>query len=139
MEFSENIVLGGSKKEYCEYGPATGISCWVYDVVDDFYLSRLSGLMGSNADSRAEDPCSFPRRGDSQFSYCAASLKRQGGRNRRTNFVIWGTGSVISASTWVSMAWSKVLYGQLKYHLMWVGWKNMGEDCWINLCASLED
>ena len=139
MEFSENIVLAGSKKEYCEYGPATGISCWVYDVLDDFYLTSLTGLMGSEADSRTGDPCSFPRRGDPQFSYCVASLKKQGGRNRRTNFVIWVAGSVLSASTWVSMAWSKVLYGQLKYHLMWVWWKNMGEDCSINLCASLED
>ena len=53
MEFSENIVLGSSKKEYCEYGPATGMSCWVYDVLDDTCLTRLSGLMGSEADSRA--------------------------------------------------------------------------------------
>ena len=115
MEFSENIVLGGSKKEYCEYSPATGISCWVYQVLDDHNLTRLSGLMGSEADSRAGDPCSFPRRGDPQFSYCVAFLKKQGGRNRRTNFVFWVAGSVVSASRWVSMAWSKVLYGQLKY------------------------
>ena len=60
MEFSENIVLGGSKKEYCEYGPATGILCWVYDVLGDLYLILLSGLMGSEVDSRAGDPCLFP-------------------------------------------------------------------------------
>ena len=118
MEVSENIVLGGSKKEYCKYSPATGISGGVYHVLDDFYLTRLSGLMGSEADSRAGDPCSFSRRGDPQFSYCVASLKKQGGRNRRTNFVFWGARSVLSASTWVSMVWSKVLYRQLKYHLM---------------------
>ena len=67
MEFSENIVLGGSKKEYCEYGTATAISCWLYGVLGDFYLTRLSGLMGSEADPRAGDPCSFPRRGDPQI------------------------------------------------------------------------
>ena len=39
MEFSENIVLGGSEKEYCEYGPATGMLSWVYDVLDDFYAN----------------------------------------------------------------------------------------------------
>ena len=60
MEFSENIVLGGSKKEYCEYGPATGISCWIYDVLGDYYLTRLSGLMVSEVGSRAGDPCSLP-------------------------------------------------------------------------------
>ena len=64
MEFSENIVLGGSKKEYYEYGSATGMSCWVYDVLDDSYLASLSGVMVSKADSRAGDPRSFPRRGD---------------------------------------------------------------------------
>ena len=79
MEFSENIVLGGSKKEYCKYSPATGILCWVSDVLGDFYLTRLSGLMGSKADSRAGDLCLFPRREDPLFSYCEASLKKQGG------------------------------------------------------------
>ena len=80
MEFNENIVLGGSKKEYYEYGPATGILYWVYDVLADYTLTRLGGLMGSEADSRAGDPCSFPRREDPQFSYCVASLKKQEGR-----------------------------------------------------------
>ena len=88
--------------------------------------------MGSEADSRAGDSCSFPRRGDPQFSYCVASLKKKGGRNRRTNFVFWVGASVLPASRWVLMAWSKVLYGQLKFHLMWVWWKNMGEDCRIS-------
>ena len=76
IEFSENIVLGGNKKECCGYGPTTGISCWVYHVLDDFYKTSLSGLMGSGADSRAGDPCLFPRRGDPQFSYCVVSLKK---------------------------------------------------------------
>ena len=40
--------------------------------------------MDSEADSRAGDPCSFPRTGDPLFSYCEASRKKQGGRNRRT-------------------------------------------------------
>ena len=86
MEFSENIVLGGSKKEYYERGSPTGMSCWIYDVLDS-YLTRLSGLMVGKADSPAGDPCSFPRRGDPQFPYCVASLKKRGGRSRRTNFV----------------------------------------------------
>ena len=140
MEFNENIVLGGSRKEYCENGPATGILCWIY-ILGDLYLTRLSGLMGSEADSHAGDPCSFPRREDSQFSYCEASLKKQGGRYRRTNLAFWVAESFLSASRWVSVAWSKVLYGQLKFHLilMCVWWKNMGEDCWINLCTCLEN
>ena len=56
MESNENIVLGGSGKEYCEYGPATRILCWVYDVLGELYLTRLSGLMGSEADSLTGDP-----------------------------------------------------------------------------------
>ena len=40
MEFSKNIVLGGGKKEYCECGPAMGMSCWVYNVLDDIHLTR---------------------------------------------------------------------------------------------------
>ena len=50
MEFSGNIVLGGSKKEHYEYGSATGMSCWVYDALDDSYLASLSGPMVSKAD-----------------------------------------------------------------------------------------
>ena len=83
MEFSENILLGGSKKEYCEYSPATEMSCWVYDVLDDTYLTRLSGLMGSEADSRAGVPCWFPRRGDHQFLYCCSlSQKARGDKQK---------------------------------------------------------
>ena len=55
MEFNEIIVLGGSGKEYCEYGPATGILCWVC-VLGESNLTRLSSLMGSEADSRTGDP-----------------------------------------------------------------------------------
>ena len=54
-EFNEIIVLGGSGKEYCEYGPATGILCWVC-VLGESNLTRLSSLMGSEADSRTGDP-----------------------------------------------------------------------------------
>ena len=56
MEFEDKIVLEGHRKECCEYGPATGILCWVYDVLGDFYLTRLSSLIGSNADFRTGDP-----------------------------------------------------------------------------------
>ena len=108
MEFGENIALGGSKKEYCEHGPTAGISCWIYDILGDFYLTCVSGLMGSEADSRPGDPCSFARREDSQFSYCVASLKMQGERNKRTNFAFWVGASVLSATRWVSVAWNKV-------------------------------
>ena len=82
MEFSENIVLGGSKKEYCKYGPATGISCWIYDVLRVFRLTRLSGLMGTEAYSRAGVPCSFPRRGDPQFSYCVSLSQKARGEKQ---------------------------------------------------------
>ena len=93
MEFKENIVLEGTRKEYSEYGPAMGLLCWVYEVLGDLYLTRLSGLMSSEADSRAGDPCSFPRMEHSQFSYCKATLKKQEGRYRRTNLVFWVAGS----------------------------------------------
>ena len=56
MEFNENIVLEGSGREYCEYGPTTGILFWVYDVLGELNLTRLSSLMGSEADSRTGDP-----------------------------------------------------------------------------------
>ena len=55
MEFNEIIMLGGSGKEYYEYGPATRILCWVY-VLGESNLTRLSSLMGSEADSRTGDP-----------------------------------------------------------------------------------
>ena len=56
IEFENKIVLEGCRKQYREYGPATGILCWVYDVLGELYLIRLSGLMGSKADSRTDDP-----------------------------------------------------------------------------------
>ena len=56
MEFNKKVVLGGGGKEYFEYGPAPGIIRWVYDILGELYLTRLSGLMGSEADSRAGDP-----------------------------------------------------------------------------------
>ena len=52
MEIEDKIVLEYCRKGYCEYGPATGILCWVYDVLGELYLTRLSGPMGSKADSR---------------------------------------------------------------------------------------
>ena len=56
MEFEDKIVLEGCRKGYCEYDPATGILCWVYNVLGESYLTRLSGLMGSKAGSRSGDP-----------------------------------------------------------------------------------
>ena len=45
MKFKDEIVLQGCREEYCEYGPATGILCWVYDVIGESYLTCLCGLM----------------------------------------------------------------------------------------------
>ena len=56
MKFKDKIVLQGCREGYCEYGPATGILCWVYDVLGELYLIHLSGLMGSKADSCTDDP-----------------------------------------------------------------------------------
>ena len=55
-KFKDKIVLQGCREGYCEYGPTTGILCWVYDVLVELYLTRLSGLMGSKADSCFGDP-----------------------------------------------------------------------------------
>ena len=56
MEFKDKIVLESCRKGYCEYGPATGILCWVYDVLGELYLTGLSGLTGSKADPRTGNP-----------------------------------------------------------------------------------
>ena len=49
MKFKDKIVLHGCREEYCEYGPATGILYWVYDVLGESYLTHLGGLMDSKA------------------------------------------------------------------------------------------
>ena len=51
----KKIVLGGCREGYCEYGSATGILCWVYDVLGELYPIHLGGLMGSKSDSRTSD------------------------------------------------------------------------------------
>ena len=56
MKFKDKIMLQGCREGYYEYGHATGILCWVYDVLGKCYLTCLSGLMGSKADSRFSDP-----------------------------------------------------------------------------------
>ena len=56
MEFEDKIVLEGFRKKYCEYSPATGVLCWVYDVLGELLVTRLSGLMGSKAGSRPDNP-----------------------------------------------------------------------------------
>ena len=58
-KFKNKIVLQGCREWYCEYRPATGILCWLYDVLgesDMLYLTCLSGIMGSKDDSRSGDP-----------------------------------------------------------------------------------
>ena len=56
MEFEDKIVLEGCRKGCCEYGPATGILCWVYDILGEIYLIRLCSLIGSKADTRTFKP-----------------------------------------------------------------------------------
>ena len=56
MKIKDKIVLQSCREGYCEYGPATGILCWVYDVLGESYLTLLSGLTGSRADSCFGDP-----------------------------------------------------------------------------------
>ena len=56
MEFKNRIELEGCRKGYCEYDdPVRGILSWVYNVLGELYLTRLSGLMGSKAGSRSGD------------------------------------------------------------------------------------
>ena len=52
MEFEDKTVLEGCRKGCCEYGPATGILCWVNDVLGELCLKRLSNLIGGKAESR---------------------------------------------------------------------------------------
>ena len=56
MKFKDKNVLQGCREGYCEYGPATGILCWVYDVLGKLYLTHLSSLVGSKADSHFGNP-----------------------------------------------------------------------------------
>ena len=56
MKFKDKIASQGCREKYCEYGPATEILCWVYDVLGDSYVRHSSGLMGSKADSRTSNP-----------------------------------------------------------------------------------
>ena len=55
MEFEDKIVLEGFRKVYCEYRAAT-VLCWVYDVLGELQVTRLSGLMNSKAGSRTDNP-----------------------------------------------------------------------------------
>ena len=55
MKFKDKIMLQSCREGYCECGPATGILCWVYDVLGESYLACVSGLMGSKAASRFGD------------------------------------------------------------------------------------
>ena len=55
-EFEEKLVFGGCREGYCEYGSATGILCWVYDILGESHPIHLSGLIGSKSDSRTGNP-----------------------------------------------------------------------------------
>ena len=39
MKFKDKIVLQDCREGYCEYDPATGILCWIYDVLGESYLT----------------------------------------------------------------------------------------------------
>ena len=51
MEFEDKIVLEGCRKGCCEYGPATGILCGICGVLGELYMTPLSSLIDSKADS----------------------------------------------------------------------------------------
>ena len=91
MEFEDKTVLQSCREGCCEYGRATGISCWLYHLLGELYLTRLSGLMSSKADH-------FPGGETPNFDIVNPLSKRNGGRDRRPNFVFWEAGSVLSAS-----------------------------------------
>ena len=55
MEFEDKIVLEGCRKGYCEYGPTTGILCWLY-LLGEFKSARVNSLIGNKAFSRTGDP-----------------------------------------------------------------------------------
>ena len=52
MEFEDKIVLEGFRKVYFEYSPATGVLC----ITGELQVTRLSGLMGTKAGSRTDNP-----------------------------------------------------------------------------------
>ena len=56
MKLNDKLMLQGCREGYCDYGPATGILCWVYDVLGESYLSCLSGLMSSKVDACFGNP-----------------------------------------------------------------------------------
>ena len=49
-------MLQSCREGHCEYGPAEGVSCWVYDVLGEFNPTRLSGLTTRKVDSCFGDP-----------------------------------------------------------------------------------
>ena len=40
MKFKDKIVSQGWRKGYCEYGPTTGILCWVYTLSESYLISK---------------------------------------------------------------------------------------------------
>ena len=74
MKLNDKLMLQGCREGYCDYGPATGILCWVYDVLGESYLSCLSGLMSSKVDACFGNPWSFRRRVDFSMWYCEPSV-----------------------------------------------------------------
>ena len=54
-------------KSIANMAPLQEFLCWIYYVLGESYLRRLSGLMDSKTDSRSGDPRSYPERGDSSI------------------------------------------------------------------------
>ena len=73
----------GCREEYCEYSPATGILCWVYNLINESYLTHLSGLLNSKIDC-CGDSWLFPRRTDiSNLIFWSLLSKSNRGRGMR--------------------------------------------------------
>ena len=129
------------QERYCENGPATGILCWVYDVLGELYLTRLSGLMSSKADQQTSVQAisdRFPERRPPNFDIVKPLAKSKGA----------GTEDLILFFRWLGVFYllaggcqwhgAKFCMGQLKFHLICLV-KNMSKNYRTNLCASLED
>ena len=106
VKFKQKIVLQSIRKGFSEHGFATGIWCWVYQVLGESKYPCLSGLMVSKAQFRSSDPRLFPGGQTYQFWYCKSSVKKQWGRDRRPISVICVVRSVIFVGGWVVMAWN---------------------------------
>ena len=138
MEFKDKIVLECCRKGHCEYSPATGILCWVYDVLGELYLTRLSDLMGSKADSRRAICDRFTGGEPPNFDIVNPVSKSKGAETENLNLFFGWLGVFYLLAVGVDGMEQSLVEGQLKCYLV-CSVKNMSENYWTNLCASLED